>query len=127
MPERPILVVDDEPSIRSLVAEALELEGYTVMTACDGREALKLIERSPPALLILDLWMPRLNGPALAEALAERGIVLPIVVMTASNAADPWARAIDARAYLQKPFDLADFLDAIEHILDGRGGAIAAD
>jgi two-component system response regulator MprA len=123
--DRPILVVDDEPAIRTMVAEVLAMEGYPVLTAADGNEALQVIERGVPALLILDLWMPRLNGLALAHTLEERGIDIPIVVMTASNAADPWARSIGAKCYLQKPFDLSDLLAAIEEHCPDTNGAVA--
>jgi len=111
-------VVDDEPTIRSLVAEVLEFEGYPVVTAANGSEALAFIEQTEPSLLILDLWMPRLNGPALARKLEERGVDVPIVVMTASNLADPWARAVGARTYLQKPFELSELLAAVECVSD---------
>ena len=114
--DRPILVVEDEPAIRAFVAEALAQEGHAVLTAGDGREAMQLIEQAVPALLVLDLWMPRMNGPALARALLERGIDVPIIVMTATNVSDPALLAIGARYYLQKPFDLNDLLSAIEEL-----------
>jgi two-component system, chemotaxis family, chemotaxis protein CheY len=119
-PEHPILVVDDEPMIREMVAEVLESEGYAVMTAANGSEALGVVSAHPPSLVILDLWMPVLDGPGFARELDARGLDVPIVVMTASYLAKPTAGDIGARCVLRKPFDLSDLLDAVETVVDGE-------
>jgi CheY-like chemotaxis protein len=116
--ERPILVVDDEPAIRSMVAEVLETEGYPVITAANGAEALSLIDQVPPALVILDLWMPVLDGPGLARTLDQRGLDVPIVVMTASYLAQPIAGDIGARQVLHKPFELTELLESVASVVD---------
>jgi two-component system, chemotaxis family, chemotaxis protein CheY len=121
--EHPILVVDDEPTIREMVAEVLESEGYAVMTAANGSEALGVVSEHPPSLVILDLWMPVLDGPGFARELDARGLDVPIVVMTASYLAKPIAGDMGARCVLRKPFELADLLDAVETVVDGEAAA----
>lgn len=110
----PILVVDDDPSILATIREFLELEGYTVEVARNGAEALDSISRLLPSLVLLDMRMPVLDGWAFARQLRERGISLPVVVMTAAWSARSWAEEIGADAYLAKPFELLDLLDIVE-------------
>ncbi len=112
----PILVVDDDPSILSTVSEILDLEGYPVETAANGAEALRAVERSRPSLVLLDMRMPVLDGWGFARALKERGLKLPILVMTAAQNARRWAEEIGADGYLAKPFDLLNLLDAVERL-----------
>jgi two-component system chemotaxis response regulator CheY len=112
----PILVVDDDPSIRQTVREILDLEGYPVETAADGREALRLVERHEPSLVLLDMRMPELDGWGFAREIRERGIELPILVMTAAENARSWAAEIGADGYVAKPFELDELLAAIERL-----------
>jgi CheY-like chemotaxis protein len=121
-PEHPILVVDDEPTIREMVAEVLESEGYPVVTAANGSQALDVVAEHPPSLIILDLWMPVLDGPGFARELDARGFDVPIVVMTASYLAKPIASDIGARGVLRKPFDLSELLHAVEALVEGSVG-----
>lgn len=114
--ECPILVVDDDPSIRSTVAEFLALEGYPVATAANGAEALTAVEQGPPAIVLLDMRMPVLDGWGFAEALRKRDIAVPLVVMTASQHTKQWAEEVGAVGYLAKPFDLLELLTAVEHV-----------
>src|SRR5690349_12124864 len=114
---QPILVIDDDPSIRETVAEVLADEGYDVRTVTNGAEGLSAIERELPALVLLDMRMPVLDGWGFARTLDERGIRVPIVVMTAAQEARQWAREIGAGWSLAKPFDLLELLETIERIL----------
>jgi DNA-binding response OmpR family regulator len=114
--DRPILVVDDDPSIRQTVRDILDLEGYAVETAADGREALTAVERREPSLVLLDMRMPELDGWGFARAIRERGIQLPILVMTAAENARSWADEIAADGYVAKPFELEELLAAVERI-----------
>ena len=116
MNESPILVVDDDPSILTTVCEILDLEGYPVETAANGAEALRAVERSRPSLVLLDMRMPVLDGWGFARALKERGLQLPILVMTAAQNARRWAEEIGADGHLAKPFELPDLLDAVERL-----------
>jgi CheY-like chemotaxis protein len=113
MPERPILIIDDDPAIRATVAEILESEGYSVATASNGADGLQSLDRIDAALVLLDMRMPILDGWGFARALHARGIQVPILVMTAAQDARRWAREINAEGYIAKPFDLLDLLDAV--------------
>lgn len=114
MTQSQILVVDDDPSILTTLAEFLDMEGYTVQTASNGAEALKTVERSQPALVLLDMRMPVLDGWGFAQALRAQGRRLPIMVMTAAQDARQWAEEVGAAGYLAKPFDLMEVLSAVE-------------
>ena len=111
-----ILVVDDEAAIRETVSEMLDLEGYEVETASNGAEALKAVEREFPAIVLLDMRMPVLDGWGFAGAMRDRGIGVKIVVMTAARDAERWAREISANGYLAKPFGFDDLVSTIQHV-----------
>lgn len=114
MPDVRILVVDDEPDIRATVQAMLEIEGYLVGQAANGADALAVIEREPPDLIILDMRMPVLDGWAFATELRRRGHEIPVVVMTAARDAARWAAEIAAAAFVAKPFRFDDLLGAVE-------------
>jgi DNA-binding response OmpR family regulator len=103
--EGSVLVVEDDHDLRELVAEFLADCGYDVETAADGAEGLAAIDRAPPALVLLDMRMPGLDGRGFARGLRERGLATPIVVMTAEPYAS-WAEEVGAVGRLVKPFDL---------------------
>jgi CheY-like chemotaxis protein len=117
MADQPILVVDDDPAVLSTVADILEFEGYQVERATNGAEGLAVVARVQPALVLLDMRMPVLDGWGFARALHDRGIVLPIVVMTAAQDARRWAAEIHAAGYVAKPFDITTLLAAVEQLL----------
>jgi DNA-binding response OmpR family regulator len=128
-----LLVVDDDPAILATVADVLEFAGYAVATATNGREALSHLDALPahdprfPALVLLDLRMPVLDGWAFAAAVRERGVILPIVAMTAARDAAAWAAQIGAAACLPKPFEIADVLGTVEALLrEGPGADLLA-
>jgi CheY-like chemotaxis protein len=113
----PILIVDDDAAIRAAISEILESEGYRVSTAADGAAALRQIEETSPALVLLDMRMPGMNGWDVAAALHQRGSTVPILVMTAAQDARRWAEQVGAHGYLAKPFDLDDLLTAVARLL----------
>lgn len=112
--KRPILVVDDDETILGTVCDILEFEGYATECVNNGAEGLQVLERVRPKLVLLDMRMPVLNGWQFAQVLKERGICVPIVVMTASQDAQAWAKEIEASGYLPKPFDYTDLIAAVE-------------
>ncbi len=120
MSDGPVLVVDDDPGILGVVAEALDLEGYAVRTAKNGAEALAIVAQTRPSLVLLDMRLPVLDGWGFARALTEQGITLPILVMTAAQDASGWAAEIGAQGCLAKPFELDDLLDAVERVRRAR-------
>lgn len=116
MTSGPVLVVDDDASILDTVAEFLDMEGYSVECAADGAEALDRIDRAEPALVLLDMRMPVLDGWGVVHALHQRGKSVPILVMTAAQDARKWAEEVGAAGYVAKPFDLLELLDAVERV-----------
>jgi CheY-like chemotaxis protein len=115
--ERPILVVDDDEAILAAVSEALDLEGFPVVTATNGAEALEVVDRRAPWLVLLDMRMPVLDGWGFMDAIRKRELNLVVVVMTAAADARRWAREIGAQAVLAKPFELDDLLGAVQRLL----------
>ena len=114
---RHILIVDDDPGIRATISEVLVEEGYTVATATNGAEGLAALTAALPAVVLLDMRMPVLDGWGFARALQERGVSLPIVVMTAAQDARRWSQEIGAAWVLAKPFDLDELVQAVERVL----------
>jgi CheY-like chemotaxis protein len=115
-----VLVVDDDPDILEAICDILTGEGYRVARARHGGEALAALERERPALILLDLMMPVMDGLAFAQALRERererGV--PIVVISAEGNPQK-AAAVGARAYLSKPFDIDALLAEVAGIAAG--------
>jgi len=111
VPARHVLVADDEPAIVEMIRDILEEYGFRVVTAANGSEALRLVEEAEPEVVLLDMNMPVLDGEGFIAAVRERGLRIPIVVMTAGSSAKRWAAQLGADAYLSKPFELANLVD----------------
>ena len=116
---RRLLVVDDEPAVRTSLERALVLEGYEVELAADGAEALERIEAQPPDAVVLDILMPRLDGLAACRRLREQGSTLPVLMLTARDSVGDRVAGLDAGAddYLVKPFALEELLARIRALL----------
>ena len=104
-----VLIVDDDPSIRTMLAYVFTDAGYDVIEAADGLEALEVLRTSPPALLVLDLMMPMVDGVELlrirrADGLAEDTRVLILTAKTDSEDA-VWCWELGADEYVTKPVD----------------------
>jgi two-component system, chemotaxis family, chemotaxis protein CheY len=123
-----VLVVDDHAQIRELVRTVLEGAGYAVREAADGAEALRLARAAPPAVILLDVGMPVLDGPGFVAAYRRApGPHAPVVVLTAAAAAARWAAELEAAGHLGKPFGLAALLAAVGRLAAPKGrGAGAA-
>jgi len=100
-----ILIVDDDAAIRDLLSEVFECEGYRVVTAVNGAEALRLLEYVQPSLILLDVTMPVLDGVGVAQELRRRGSPIPTLILSALDEANRDAYVLGARR-LGKPFDL---------------------
>ena len=118
-----VLVVDDDTSILDTVSAILSGEGYDVVSAATGQEALAAVARKQPVLILLDMRMPVMDGWAVARALREEGIAVPIVVMTAAESAKRWADEVGAEGYLAKPFGLDELLATVERFRTPGGRA----
>ena len=119
MNKRFVLVVDDEPDLRDLVALTLGDEGFEVDVARDGRDALERISARAPDLVLLDMMMPVMDGHTLCEELRARGALPRVVVMTAADHVAQCARDVGAVGWLAKPFDIDDLVVAIRRGLEG--------
>jgi two-component system response regulator ResD len=110
-----ILIVDDNDDVRSVLAMLLEEEGYSVHEAVDGEAALERAMDRDIRLIVLDVAMPRRNGPAFCRAYRERGGQAPIVLMTAAReeAVATAMTACGAVEYLAKPFEIEQAIDMI--------------
>lgn len=130
IPTAPILVVDDDAKIVRLVRTYLERDGFTVVTAADGPAALEAIETHQPALVVLDLMLPELDGRAVIRAVRrdEEAAHTPILVLSArSSTIDRIAGLEDgADDYLPKPFSPAELVLRVKSILRRAGAASAA-
>ncbi len=114
-----VLVVDDDPAILATVHDILASEGWDVTAVETGAEAVARVRERRPALVLLDMRMPGMDGWAVARAVHADAPGLPIVVMTAAENAAAWAAEVAADAYLAKPFQLDDLLRVVERF---RGG-----
>jgi two-component system, chemotaxis family, chemotaxis protein CheY len=117
----PVLVVDDDAAIRDAVRDVLESEGIAVETAANGADALEQVSRHRPRLVLLDMRMPVLDGWGFASALRDRGLTLPVVVMTAAADASRWAEEIGAIGVVAKPFGVAELVNAVRRFSTASG------
>ncbi|MCW9024219.1 MAG: sigma-54 dependent transcriptional regulator [Gammaproteobacteria bacterium] len=115
-----ILVVDDEPDIRHLVQEILEDEGYEVAVAENGEAARRAHRERRPDLILLDIWMPDLDGITLLKEWSEEGLTLPVIMMSGHGTVETAVEATRLGAYdfIEKPLSLAKLLLTIEHALE---------
>ena len=118
-----VLVVDDDTSILDTVTAILSGEGYDVVSAATGQEALDAVAHKQPLLILLDMRMPIMDGWAVARALRAQGNSVPIVVMTAAESAKRWADEVGAEGYLAKPFGLDELLSIVERFRGPEGRA----
>ncbi len=122
-----LLVVADDRHERYLMRALLELEGYTVVEARNGREALALISASPPSLVITDNFMPELDGYGLVRALREglTGGDLPIILVSAADEDRAFLAGVPRgkNLFVQKPFTAEALLEAARSGISHGGGS----
>lgn len=120
-----ILVVDDDPDVLDLLRLMLEAEGFSPITAADGRAGLGLIRSERPDVVLLDLMMPVLDGWGVLEGLASEPHQPRVLVVSAKSGDADRARAFElgASGYLSKPFSPDGLIQAIESVLANPGRA----
>jgi len=122
MAQKTVLLVEDDPDIRDIVQDVLEADGYDVIPASHGRQALEFLndvrDTTLPALVILDLKMPLVSGRSVLEVMRnDRTLAsVPVVVMSAVSQEKP----IGASAFLRKPFSLDSLFDAVRTLAGGH-------
>ena len=118
-----ILLVDDDPDALILVGARLRAAGYEVITAEDGEEALEKVRRETPALLVLDINMPKINGFEVCRILKSDPSTrsIPIIFFTAKSQKEDKIKqgTMGAQAYIIKPFDPKILLSIINNLLSG--------
>jgi CheY-like chemotaxis protein len=115
--DAPVLIVDDDPLVVAAIAASLDLRGYPYRTAGNGEEALRAIELIRPALVLLDLHMPVMDGERFIRELRSRGIALPIVLMSSEANVAHWAREVGAAGFLAKPFEIPSLTRLVADVL----------
>ncbi|MBA2686421.1 MAG: response regulator transcription factor [Gemmatimonadota bacterium] len=114
-----VLVVEDDPDLLAVLPRILSTAGYAVRTAADGEDGLNKVLDDAPALAILDVGLPKLNGYELARELRARGYQFPVLMLTARVTVDDKVSGLDAGAddYLAKPFEYAELLARVKALL----------
>lgn len=114
-----ILIIDDDHSIVEILTILLEGEGYSVQSALNGDNIKKLLDKSSPALVLLDIWLPGIHGDALLNWMKseEKYKHIPVILMSASNEAHTVAKVAKADACIDKPFDIDDLISTIKRLI----------
>lgn len=117
--EARLLVVDDEPNIRDLLASSLRFAGFEVSTAADGNGALRAIDRDNPDLVVLDVMLPDMDGFTVARRVRERDVSTPILFLTARDDMSDKVQGLTVGGddYVTKPFGLEEVVARIRAIL----------
>jgi DNA-binding response OmpR family regulator len=109
-----ILVVENSPGLRRTIAEALDSEGYRVVSAADGVDALRVLEQAHPWLILMNRKLALMDGQEFIEEVKQRGVRAKIVILTGID--DPY-RAVEhfeADGYLEKPFELTELFAVVD-------------
>jgi two-component system OmpR family response regulator len=125
-PEAKLLVVEDEPNIRELLATSLRFAGFEVHVAADGATALKQASTHHPDLVVLDVMLPDMDGFTVTRKLRESGRILPIVFVTARDSVEDKVKGLTVGGddYVTKPFSLEEVVARIRAVLRRTRGEI---
>jgi CheY-like chemotaxis protein len=118
----PLLVVEDIANVRELLEVTLRFQGYEVISATNGQEALEILEKEKPALIITDILMPKLDGFALVQQLKNdpKTLDIPVIFLSATYVTPEdraFAMSLGASRFIEKPIDTEDFLLTIAELL----------
>jgi two-component system response regulator MprA len=121
-PAERVLVVDDDPPLRRMLARTLSAEGFEVTVAADGGAALVEVQRAAPDVIVLDVAMPAIDGLSVCRRLRGKGLPTPILMLTARDAVADRVAGLEAGAddYLVKPFAVPELVARL-HALTRRG------
>jgi DNA-binding response OmpR family regulator len=124
-PEPLVLVVDDEATVRQALERALRFEGFAVSTAAGGREALTAVAERPPAVVVLDVTMPDLDGVSVVKRMRADGLDVPVCMLSARDEVSDRVAGLQAGAddYLVKPFALDELTARLHALLRRRGSS----
>jgi len=115
-----ILVVDDDPAIVDIITQVLAAEGYVTRACRNGLEALDVLNEWRPDLILLDLWMPKMDGWEFRrrQLMLDVARDVPVVLLSAGGRLEEHAQTLDAAAAIPKPFDLTDLLSVVDAVLN---------
>jgi DNA-binding response OmpR family regulator len=111
-----VLIVEDDASIAALLQQLLRDEGFDVVVAPNGQRALAEAEQATPDVVLLDLFLPVMDGPEFYREFRKRGYLSHVIVMSASDHGTETARALGVTSFLAKPFEL----DAVTEVIRTR-------
>jgi DNA-binding response OmpR family regulator len=114
-----VLVVDDDPQVVRLLRVNLELEGYDVVSAADGTQALEAVASQRPDLVVCDVMMPGMDGTEVVRRLRRENETLPVVMLSAKAMRSDMERGLEAGAdeYVTKPFDPTELIEVVDRLL----------
>jgi DNA-binding response OmpR family regulator len=122
---RKVLIVEDESSVRELLSEILKINGFTVLTAEDGKKGLDEAKKNVPNIIVLDVNMPKMDGFQVLEYLKKdrKTRDIPVIMLTTRASQDDIAQGMQLYAdkYIPKPFDSNYLVTEIKKTLDVRG------
>ena len=119
MPKKRILIVDDEKNIVSSLTAILSDEGYEVSMTDDGVEALEIIQKDPPDLVLLDIWLPGMDGIEVLKTLKTYNPGVKVLIMSGHGTIDTAVKAtkLGAQDFIEKPFSLDRITESVENAL----------
>jgi excisionase family DNA binding protein len=122
-----VLVIDDDPSIRYVLREAFTAVGFEVNEAESGLLGLDALDQSPPALVLLDIMMPGIDGFQVMKYLSQFGVKIPVLAMSALGPrAEERALELGADGFIAKPFDIRDLVVTSRRLIEQRAAAAKA-
>ncbi|CDH44550.1 MAG: response regulator transcription factor [Candidatus Competibacteraceae bacterium] len=121
-----ILLAEDDPMIGDSLRQGLRSEGFTVDWVQDGRSAERALDTTEYALVLLDLGLPKKDGLAVLHGWRQRGLAVPVLILTARDAVPDRVKGLDSGAddYLVKPFDLSELLARMRALLRRQAGRV---
>ena len=120
MTQHTILIVEDDNNQRALYEEEMSEEGYRVLTAADGREALRAVEKHRPDLVVLDINMPVMDGLDTLSQMLELNSKMPVVINTAYASYKESFTSWSADAYVVKSSDLSELKQTVKRLLENK-------
>lgn len=124
-----VLIVDDEPGVRDLIADALQMAGYATQSAANGAEALDVLRRQSPDLCIVDINMPVMDGFEFLSKLREHDTTTPVLLLSARDSGEDVVKGLrfGADDYVRKPFGVEELTLRVAAILRRANGVTAED
>ncbi|HEX8551670.1 MAG TPA: response regulator [Abditibacteriaceae bacterium] len=118
-----VLIVEDDNNQRALYAEELGDEGYTILSAPDGREAIRIVESNRPDIIVLDINMPGMDGLDTLNVLLEKAPGIPVIINSAYASYKESFTSWSADAYIVKSSDLSEMKETVKRLLENPPNA----